>query len=94
MSYARHHATSTDGLTFVSQEDVNIEMNMLGNPIAVDGGIRYYGTGRGGVLSAFSADGFEWTLDDGFRAPGVDPGVAQLGDGSFIMFYTAPRDAP
>ena len=89
-----HHATSADGLHFTAQDDINIDMNMLGNPVVVDGGIRFFGSGLGGVVSAFSTDGFEWTLDDGFRAPGVDPGISQLSDGSFMLIYVAPRNAP
>jgi hypothetical protein len=89
-----HHGTSADGLTFEMESDIAIEMNMLGNPLAVDGGVRFYGSGPDGVLSAFSSDGFEWTLDEGHRAPGRDPAVAEPEEGSFILIYTAPPPMP
>ncbi len=82
------HGTSTDGRTFQWESEIAIEMNMLGNPVLMDGGIRFYGTGPGGALSAFSHDGFNWTLDEGARSKGFDPAAAQRADGSTILITT------
>ncbi len=82
------HGTSTDGRTFKWEAEIAIEMNMLGNPVLMDGGIRFFGTGPGGALSAFSHDGFNWTLDDGVRSAGFDPAAAQRADGSYMLITT------
>ena len=63
-------------------------MNMLGNPILVEDGIRFYGSGAGGVLSAFSLDGYDWTLEEGVRSTGVDPAAVQRSDESLILIST------
>ncbi len=36
----------------------------------------------------FSTDGYDWTIEEGQRVQGADPGVARLPDGSYIMIYT------
>lgn len=83
------HGTSPDGTTFTWQPEITLSMQMLGSAVIVDGKIRFYGTGPGGVLSALSADGLAWTMDPGVRmAGGVDPGVARLSNGQYIMLYT------
>jgi len=39
--------------------------------------------------SAFSVEGYTWTMDAGTRVDfGADPGVAKLPDGTYIMMYT------
>jgi len=82
------HAISQDGNSFTWVEEITLEMNMLGNPILFDGGIRFYGSGPEGVLSAFSSDGYSWTLDEGVRATGVDPGAVKRSDGSILLIST------
>lgn len=82
------HATSTDGLTFEMQDKIDLGgPRMLGSAIAVDGGLRFYGTGQGGpgAISAFSEDGFNWKLDDGDRGAHGDPGVVKLSNGKFLL---------
>lgn len=82
------HSTSTDGVAFTRQEDIKLPMDFLGQVIPADGGLRFYGTNDAGVVSAFSTDGSTWTMESGTRAPGVDPGIQQLADGSYLMIYT------
>ena len=40
------------------------------------------------VQSAFSTDGYTWTMDEGKRVDGADPGVVKLTDGSYVIIYT------
>ena len=85
------HATSTDGLAFTLGDDLALEISMLGAAVSAEGGIRFYGQGKGGIGSVFSADGNSWLMDDGVRAVGVDPGVARLNDGHYLMVYGCPK---
>lgn len=82
------HSTSTDGLSFTLQDDIVLPMEFLGQVIPFEDGLRYYGTGKG-VTSAFSTDGFAWEIDEESIAPGADPGVQKLDDGSYVMIYTS-----
>ncbi len=83
-----YHSVSDDGLSFTLEENINLPMDFLGQVIAVDDGLRFYGTGKG-VVSAFSSDGYSWEMDDGTRIQGADPGVQELEDGTFVMVYTS-----
>jgi hypothetical protein len=78
------HSISEDGLAFELEDEIDIGMSFLGDVIEDDGGLRFYS----GSKSAFSEDGYDWTLDEGDRVDGADPGVAELPDGSYIMIYT------
>ncbi|MFH1547346.1 MAG: hypothetical protein ABIC57_02565 [bacterium] len=78
------HSTSEDGLSFERQDDIEIGMSFLGDVIEVDGGLRFYG----GQSSSFSEDGYTWTMDEGRRLEGADPGVAIMPDGTYIAIYT------
>lgn len=80
------HATSENGLDFTRQDDITLPMDFLGNPLATDTGIRFYGTGNG-VASAFSTDGFQWQMENGSRGEGADPAVAKLTDGTYLMIH-------
>ncbi|MBN1421346.1 MAG: exo-alpha-sialidase [Planctomycetes bacterium] len=86
-----YHAVSRDGLAFEQVEDVQVmgARDWLGCALAVDGGLRFYGSGEGG-WSAFSKDGDEWIVDMPARFPGADPGVARNRDGLYIMIATGP----
>lgn len=84
-----YHSTSTDGTSFQLSESINLPMDFLGQAVVVGDGLRFYGTGKGGVVSAYSTDGQNWTMDSGTRIQGADPGVAQLADGSYLMIYTS-----
>lgn len=87
--YDNYHSISVDGLDFELQDSIELGMMMLGNPILVDDGIRFYGSGGGKVLSAFSTDGFTWKMEDGIRIENAgDPAVVELLDGTFLMIYT------
>lgn len=83
------HSTSKDGVTFTQQDDVVLPMDFLGQVIATDGGLRFYGTTGQGIGSATSTDGSTWTMDTGTRIQGADPGVTQLADGTYLMAYTS-----
>lgn len=84
-----YHSTSVDGTVFTLQDDISLPMDFLGQVIPSGSGLRFYGTGQGEVVSAYSADGSTWTMDSGSRAQGADPGIQQLADGTYIMVYTA-----
>lgn len=80
------HSTSSTGLNFNRQEDIMLDFGMLGDVIQDNDGMRFYA----GEKSAFSTDGYTWTMDPGTRGVmGADPGVAMLPDGSYIMIYTS-----
>lgn len=83
-----YHSTSTDGITFTKQKDISLGMDFLGQVIATNNGLRFYGTGKEGVMSATSPDGSTWAMDSGSRAMGADPGVLLMPDGTYLMVYT------
>lgn len=83
-----YHSTSTDGITFTKQKDISLSMDFLGQVIATDSGLRFYGTGKEGVMSATSPDGSTWTMDKGSRTMGADPGMLLMPDGTYLMVYT------
>lgn len=84
-----YHSLSEDGINFELQDNIeDVGMEFLGQVIAVDGGLRFYGT-KNGISSAFSEDGFTWEKEDGSRMMGADPGVVELEDGSYLMLYTS-----
>ena len=78
------HSVSQTGLDFQLVAEININMPMLGDVIQDEDGVRFYN----GENSAFSTDGYDWTIEEGQRVQGADPGVARLPDGSYIMIYT------
>ena len=88
-----YHAVSGDGLHFERVRDVETPgMHLLGNVVEAPGGYRFYGSGPGGVRSAFSVDGEEWHVEEGVRIAGAgDPGVVRLPDGSYLMVRTERR---
>lgn len=83
-----YHSTSKDGLSFTRQDDINLEMDFLGQVIPFEDGLRFYGTGDG-VVSAFSSDGYNWEIDKEKIVQGADPAVQQLNDGTYLMVYTS-----
>lgn len=84
-----YHSVSDDGETFTMQDEISLEMDFLGQVISYQDRLRFYGTGKGGVVSATSSDGYSWTKEAGTRVQGADPGVQQLDDGTFVMVYTS-----
>lgn len=84
-----YHSVSDDGLTFTMQDEISLPMEFLGQVIPYEKGLRFYGTGKGGVLSAVSTDGYTWTQESGTRGQGADPAVQKLDDGTYIMVYTS-----
>lgn len=77
------HSISETGLNFELVDDIKLDMGMLGDVIEDENGLRFYS----GSKSAFSTDGYNWTVDSGERVKGADPGTAKLPDGSYIMIY-------
>jgi hypothetical protein len=86
-----YHATSTDGLNFTRQADVEIQgrRHWLGNAQSDGDVITFFGTGEG-MWMATSADGAAWKL---VRAPSIrggDPGAVATRDGGLIVVITGP----
>lgn len=97
-------ATSTDGKIFSAcsppQKEFTVGTQKYGmvNGIAVNGGYRFYSSGRD-LRSFFSADGLNWA--DSGAALAIDtstglegnfikePAVAKLPDGKYLMVYSA-----
>ncbi len=87
--YDNYHSISVDGLDFELQDSITLDMMMLGNPILVDEGIRFYGSAKGGVVSAFSTDGFMWEMEEGVRIENAgDAAVVELPNEEYLMIYT------
>lgn len=84
-----YHSVSDDGLHFTLEDDIPLPMDFLGQVVTTDEGLRFYGTGKGHVVSASSTDGYTWTMDTGDRVQGADPGVVQLDNGNYLMIYTS-----
>ena len=90
-----YHATSQDGLAFTQQPDVNVGQGRqwIGNALVDGETLRYYGSGMGGVWSAVSRDGVEWTVDPGVRVDGGDASVVILENGERILLAVGPLRA-
>lgn len=84
-----YHSVSDDGLQFTLQDDITLPMDFLGQVVVTANGLKFYGTGSDGIVSASSVDGYTWTMDDIDYLRGADPGVAELSDGSYLMIYTS-----
>jgi hypothetical protein len=88
-----YHAVSKDGLKFERVADVQINgrRRWLGDAKSDGEKITFYGTGEGGVWTATSSDGKEWTLGRPISdAPAADPGTAGLKDGALLLAGTGP----
>lgn len=84
-SELNYHSTSEDGLTFTRQDDIELDMDFLGQVIPFESGLKFFGTGG----TAISKDGYAWEMLNEKPIQGADPGVQQLEDGSYIMVYTS-----
>lgn len=80
------HAISKDGLAFERQKDLDVGFHFLGAAVPTRDGVRFYGTGRGGIVSATTTDGFAWKVEDGVRCRGADPGVLAVGDRVLLIY--------
>jgi len=85
-----YHATSKDGLAFERRGDLHVDTrgSWLGCAVAASDGLHFYGSGGSGWC-AISRDALSWRLaPDTVRPVGMDPGVARLKDGSWLMVAT------
>jgi hypothetical protein len=80
------HSISENGLNFEIKENIGSTMNFLGQAIVVNEEIWFYGSGSNSY--ATSSDGYKFSIPQAIGVPGADPGVARLGDKSFVMIYT------
>lgn len=85
-----YHAISDDGLNFTEFSEVSIEepWSWIGNVLAADEELLFYGSGPEGAWLAHSDDGEEWALDSNFRLPGGDPAVIQTDDHRLLLVVT------
>jgi hypothetical protein len=90
-----YHAVSHDGLNFQRVDDVVVpgDRQWLGCATSSRGGLRFFGSGRDGIWSAFSRDGVDWQLEDVPWGHAADPGVAETADGGYLIVATGPRRA-
>jgi hypothetical protein len=97
------HATSSDGLSFTRQPDVQIEgrRRWLGNAQSDGGQIVFFGTGegfsndagerpRGGIWMGTSTDGKSWNLVSNPAVGGADPGAVRTREGGWLIVVTGP----
>ena len=87
-----YHAISQDGLNFTRKPDVTVgdQGDWLGTVLSVEGGLRFYGSGRRGGWVAFSSDGSHWTIADDARSRGADPGVVITDEGRILHVTIGP----
>lgn len=90
-----YHATSTDGLNFTRQPDVQIEgrRRWLGNAQSDGSAITFFGTGEG-LWMATSADGVSWTPVSAPAIRGGDPGAVATRDGGLVVVITGEPRRP
>jgi hypothetical protein len=87
-----YHAVSPDGLSFTQLADVSIGAGRqwIGNALALDGKLRYFGSGRDGLWSASSLDGSAWTLDAPLDLQNGDPSAVILPSGEYLLVAVGP----
>jgi hypothetical protein len=61
-----------------------------------EGRYRMYFTRMGGIFSAVSGDGLEWTIEEGVRVkdPAANPAIIKLVDGRYRMIYDVRYGEP
>lgn len=82
-----YHAVSSDGLHFTRQPDIlsPASFSWLGNLIAVEDVLRFYGAGPGGLWTVESRDGISWTGPIVMPVHGGDPAVAVTANGQWLL---------
>jgi hypothetical protein len=90
-----YHAVSDNGVTFRRVDDVAVPVrgSWIGNVLAQDDQLRFYGSGAGEGWLAESPDGVTWKLASTPLRVGGDPAVARLSDGKFLLISTSPPRA-
>lgn len=84
---------SSDGLSFQEQKITGGEVGGVPGAVVVDGSVRLYGCGKGGLGSAIAPDGITFTKDvsDVFAGAvkGVvcDPAIVRSSDGTYFIVY-------
>lgn len=88
------HAIARDGRRFARVAPIEVEdIDSIDSIMALDDGLRAYGTSEKGIRSMASDDGVKWKLEPGLRLPRAsDPAVTRLKDGSFLMLFVSPAD--
>lgn len=82
------HAVSEDGLNFKQLDDVRIperRTTWIGNPLSVREGLRFFGSGRGGIWSAVSEEGNLWKMVSMSGLSGGDAAAAELPGGRILV---------
>lgn len=86
-----YHGTSDDGVAFDRADDIEFDgYNWTGNLVAWgDEAMRFYGgaSGPGGIWWSETTDGETWSDPVTTGLNGGDPGIVELGDGSYLIIY-------
>lgn len=87
-----YHAVSEDGVVFRRLADVQGPRggDWIGNVLVTRDGMRYFGSGREGIWTAFSRDGASWQLESPIGVRGGDPSVVRATAGGYLMIVTGP----
>lgn len=83
-----YHATSTDGLQFVQDDDIIMtpQKNWTGNFISRADGLYFYGTpSQGSAWYAVTQDGATWSTASALDFNGGDPAVQCIEDECFVV---------
>lgn len=84
--------SNDDGVTFQKQNDFSWNNGGVSGTADINGTLRTYYCGKGGIASATGAETGKLTAETGTRIEEpnkivCDPSVINLPDGSFLMFY-------
>lgn len=84
-----YHAVSDDGVQFTRQADIAPSglFNWLGNLIAADDALRFYGSSPAGLWYAESRDGRSWTAPTLISISGGDPAVVVTDQGLWLLVF-------
>ncbi len=93
---AAYHAVSKDGLHFTKLVDavVSVDGSWIGNGIALDQEMRFYGSSPAGVWMASSKEGGLWQVDENISLAGGDPTIVEKKDGTSLAITTGLTKKP
>lgn len=93
-----YHATSSDGLTFTPQKDIETQDggNWVGSLVNYSDGLRFYGKSLydDRLFWSFSTDGTEWTQPTFMELTGNNPSVTKVNNSKYLLLYTEATTSP
>jgi hypothetical protein len=93
-------AVSSDGLSFQKKQIMGGDVGGVPGVLVVEGNMRLYGCGRGGIASAVSSDGTNFQKDTnnvlGGKVQGIvcDPAIVRSASGTYFAVYKQRDETP